>query len=187
MKYTSLQDIQCNAKTTVMTCSATAPEQTTAPNSLESKYVEYAQLGAAPLGLARPESLFFSPAIESASLTRSGSCTGVLPSHASWMSDIVLSRLLRRVLGLVIVVPRLAWRPWPRRKGEAAEIGDIGDMGEPGVAGAEVLIGVTVGVPAMTCSRASVTPFGETGATISSCGVAGCEEMRPLPSSDSGS
>ena len=131
------------------------------------------------------EALF--SAIESASLTSSGSCSGDLPSHASWMSDIVLSRLRRRVLGLVIVVPRDAWRPWPRRNGEAdADSGDVGEMGEPGEAAAEVLIGAG-DVPAMTCSSAAVTPLGDTGGTESSAGVCGREEMRPLPSSDSGS
>ena len=154
------------------------------------------QLGAA--GVARPESVLslsfpvlFS-AIESASFTISGSCSGVFPSHASWMSDIVLSRLRRRVLGLVIVVPRLACRPCPRRNGDAVDDkGDPGEMGDPGEGScpSDVLIAVGgAGVVAMTCSSAAATPLGDTvGAVASSDGVAGWEEMRPLPSSDSGS
>ena len=154
------------------------------------------QLG--PAGVVRPESVLSLPlpvlfsAIESASLTSSGSCSGVFPSHASWMSDIVLSRLRRRVLGLVMVVPKLAWRPCPRRNGDApADIGDVGEMGDAGDGSwpSDVLIGAgSVGVLAMTCSRAAATPFGDTGGgSESSAGVVGWEEMRPFPSSDSGS
>ena len=117
----------------------------------------------------------------------SKSSFGLFPSTASLMSEIVLSMLRRRVLGLVIVVPSDAWRPWPRRNGEAeADSGEVGEMGEPGEAAAEVLIGAG-DVPAMTCSSAAVTPLGDTGGTESSAGVCGREEMRPLPSSDSGS
>ncbi len=154
------------------------------------------QLGAA--GVVRPESVLslslpvLLSAIESASLTSSGSWSGVFPSHASWMSDIVLSRLRRRVLGLVMVVPKLACRPWPRRKGDAIDdIGDEGEIGDPGDGGwpSDVLMAAgSVGGAAMTCSNAAVTPLGDTGGAVeSSAGVAGWEEMRPLPSSDSGS
>lgn len=38
--------------------------------------------------------------------------------------------LLRRVLGLVIVVPRLALREWPRLNGRPGETGDVGDVGD---------------------------------------------------------
>ena len=126
--------------------------------------------------------------MESASLTSSGSDTGVLPSHASWISDMVLSRLRRRVDGDVIVVPRLACRPCPRRNGDTPDTGDVGDNGEPGAGGGGAPSAAVGCVPvAMACSSAAVTPLGETGGTVSSAGVVGCEEMRPLPSSDSGS
>ena len=70
------------------------------------------------------------------------------------------------------------------------EVGDVGESGEPGVTpaggvGRSVAMGCVL--PAMTCSSAALTPLGETGGTVSSAGVAGVEEMRPLPSSDSGS
>ena len=113
-----------------------------------------------------------------------------MSSHASWMRLIVLSRLRRRVLGDVIVVPRLACRPCPRRNGVEPALGDVGESGEPGVAGATGAgrsVDIGVGPLAMTCSSAAVTPLGETGGTVSSAGVVGCELMRPLPSSDSGS
>lgn len=49
------------------------------------------------------------------------------------MREIVLSMLRLRVLGLVIVVPKLAARPWPRRKALGDGIiplpGDTGDIG----------------------------------------------------------
>lgn len=100
----------------------------------------------------------------------------------------MLSRLLRRVLGLVIVVPRLACRPCPRRNGVVdIEIGDVGETGVPGLGGTAVLRGEGEVGFAMTCSSAAATPFGDIGGTASSCGVAGWELMRPLPSSDSGS
>jgi hypothetical protein len=41
----------------------------------------------------------------------SDASTSSLPSTASLISDIVLSKLRLLVLGLVIVVPKLAWRP----------------------------------------------------------------------------
>ena len=53
------------------------------------------------------------------------------------MRLIVLSTLRRRVLGLVVVVPRLAARPCPRLKtpglpGTDATDGDPGVIGDPG-------------------------------------------------------
>lgn len=87
------------------------------------------------------------------------------------MSEIVLSRLRRLVLGLVIVVPRLAVLLWPRLGGCPID-GDV----VPGVGG--------VGVPlleAMTCSRAAETPLAGTGDTVSSDGVGGFDIIaRPF-------
>lgn len=96
----------------------------------------------------------------------------------------VLSRLLRLLLGLVIVVPRLACRPCPRRKGAAeGEVGDAGEPGVPGVTGegdddAEPLD--------RAASRPDVRPLAETGAVASSAGVDGCDASA-LPSSESAS
>ena len=75
----------------------------------------------------------------------------------------MLSRLRRLVLGLVIVVPRLAVLPCPRLDG-----GPIAGNVEPGVG--------NVGVPlleAMTRSRAADTPFAGTGEAVSSEGDGG--------------
>jgi hypothetical protein len=75
----------------------------------------------------------------------------------------VLSRLRRLVLGLVIVVPRLAVLLCPRLDG-----GPIAGNVEPGVG--------NVGVPppeSMTRSRAADTPFAGTGDAVSSDGVGG--------------
>lgn len=79
------------------------------------------------------------------------------------MSEIVLSRLRRLVLGLVMVVPRLAVLPWPRLDG-----GPMAGNVEPGVG--------NVAVPpseAMTRSRAAETPLAGTGDAVSSEGVGG--------------
>lgn len=72
----------------------------------------------------------------------------------------MLSKLRRRVLGLVIVVPRLAWRPCPRRNGDAdivdvGDVGDDGELGDTGEVGAET--------DAMAVLSASVTPLAEMG------------------------
>jgi hypothetical protein len=75
----------------------------------------------------------------------------------------VLSRLRRLVLGLVIVVPRLAALLWPRLDG-----GPIAGNVEPGVG--------EVGVPppeATTRSRAADTPLAGTGDDVSSDGDGG--------------
>jgi hypothetical protein len=45
----------------------------------------------------------------------------------------VVSILRRRVLGLVLVVPKLACRPWPRLNGmPPGEVGVTGDAGDEG-------------------------------------------------------
>lgn len=105
-----------------------------------------------------------------ASLLSSASGAGPLPSYTSLISDIVLSKLRRRVLGLVIVVPKLAWRPCPRLKGEGEieDVGDNGDVGELGEIGEEGTDPV-----ASACSRAAATPFAGTGAVDTASGVAG--------------
>lgn len=100
------------------------------------------------------------------------------------MSDIVLSMLLRRVLGLVIVVPRLAWRPCPRLKDTGG--GPVGDAGEPGVLGPDVLEGVMEPVE-IACSRACATPAGGGGDAGEPSGDAGPDDRIALPSSDSAS
>ena len=126
-----------------------------------------------------------------ASLSSSGSTDPFFPSYTSLMSDIVLSRLRRRVLGLVIVVPRLAWRPCPRRKGDTdIDVGDVGEVGVPGPTSVEM--GVMgeggAGSEAMTSSRALATPLAETGSAAAGSGVVGWEDERiALPSSDDAS
>jgi len=79
------------------------------------------------------------------------------------MSEIVLSRLRRLVLGLVIVVPRLAVLLWPRLSG-----GTIDGDGEPRIGGVELPLS-----EAMTCSRAAETPLAGTGVPVSSDGDGG--------------
>lgn len=89
------------------------------------------------------------------------------------MSEMVLSRLRRLVLGLVMVVPRLAVLPWPRLDG-----GPIAGNVELGVG--------DVGVPlseAMTSSRAAETPLAGTGDAVSSDGVGGFDIIA-RPSSE---
>ena len=61
--------------------------------------------------------------------------------------------LLLRVLGLVIVVPKLACRPWPRRNGIA---GPVLDNGEEGVGGPMGLDGALD----TASSSAAATPLG---------------------------
>jgi len=76
----------------------------------------------------------------------------------------VVSILRRRVLGLVIVVPRLACRPWPRLNGvppgEPDVTGDTGDAVELGIE-----------PPLMTDSRPDARPVGEMGVPKDSEGV----------------
>ena len=70
---------------------------------------------------------------DSRSTSSETSGTDFLPSHASCINDIVFSMLLLLVLGLVIVVPKLAWRPCPRLNGVPdGEVGDTGEEGKPG-------------------------------------------------------
>lgn len=90
------------------------------------------------------------------------SSSSSLGSAASLISEIVLSRLRRLVLGLVIVVPRLAVLPCPRLDGGpiAGNVelgaGNVGPLSE-----------------AMTRSRAADTPFAGTGDAVSSDGDGG--------------
>ena len=103
----------------------------------------------------------------------SPSSSSSFKSTASLMSEIVLSRLRRLVLGLVMVVPRLAVLPWPRLDG-----GPIAGNVEPGVG--------DVGVPppeAMTFSRAAETPPAGTGDAGSSDGDGGFDIIA-RPSSE---
>lgn len=85
----------------------------------------------------------------------------------------MLSRLLRLVLGLVIVVPRLAVLPWPRLDGAPIDVDvelGIGDVGIPPSV-------------AITCSRAAETPLAGTGEPVSSDGVGGFDIIA-RPSSE---
>jgi len=69
--------------------------------------------------------------------------------------DIVVSILRRRVLGLVIVVPKLACRPCPRLNGVLPGGGVTGDAGDAGE--------LEVETPLMADSRPEARPVGETG------------------------
>ena len=85
-----------------------------------------------------------------------------------------------RVLGLVIVVPRLAWRPWPRLNGDVIELPDVGVIGEMGCDDPvdPVDLWETVGdvAPlAMADSIAALIPLGDGDTFPSSLGVAGDE------------
>lgn len=91
----------------------------------------------------------------------------------------VLSRLRLLVLGLVIVVPRLAWRPCPRRNGDVGGMLEAEDA-EPGVGGRPAL------VLEITSSRAAVTPLAGMGAELSSEGEGGFVIIA-RPSSESAS
>jgi hypothetical protein len=88
-----------------------------------------------------------------------------------------------RVLGLVIVVPKLACRPWPRRNGIAGPELEDSDDGVGGPMGLD-------GALEKASSSAAVTPLG--GISLlnwgSSTGVWGSEdEIYALPSSESAS
>jgi hypothetical protein len=87
-----------------------------------------------------------------------------LGSTASLISEIVLSKLRRLVLGLVIVVPRLAVLLWPR----LVDGGPIAGNVEPGVG----IVGPPL-LEAMARSRAAETPFAGTGGDVSSDGDGG--------------
>jgi hypothetical protein len=95
--------------------------------------------------------LFSFPATESASCSNSASS---FPSTASFKSDIVLSMLRLRVLGLVIVVPRLACRAWPRRNGVIGPELDVGEVGVSGPIGLD-------GALEITSSNVASTPLGD--------------------------
>ncbi len=68
----------------------------------------------------------------------------------------MLSMLRLRVLGLVIVVPKLACRPWPRRNGVTGPEPTIGEL----AVGVWGLIGLEGELENASSSAAS-TPFGE--------------------------
>lgn len=53
------------------------------------------------------------------------------PSTTSLINEMVLSRLRRRVLGLVLVVPSDCLRPCPGRHGLSGPSGELGEPGEP--------------------------------------------------------
>jgi len=141
------------------------------------------QVGLDELPSAVSESRLSLVGLDICSARSSNSLLSCFPSTASLMSDIVLSMLRRLVLGLVIVVPRLACRPCPRRKavGKEAELevgdGDIasggGDMTGDGVFGA---IGCVIEPFVIAASIAALTPFGEGGAFPSSMGVEGLDK-----------
>ncbi len=80
------------------------------------------------------------------------------------MSEIVLSMLRLRVLGLVIVVPKLACLACPRRKPDPSAgllVLDVGDIGaDTGVSGSAAL-GDDMEPFATAASIAAFNPFGE--------------------------
>lgn len=93
------------------------------------------------------------------------------------MSEMVLSMLRLRVLGLVIVVPRLACLPCPRRKADGPRAGllvlDVGDIGaDPGVCGSAA-DGDDMEPFATAASMAAFSPFGEGTGLAASSGVPG--------------
>lgn len=104
-----------------------------------------------------------------------------LPSTASLIREIVLSILRRRVLGLVIVVPRLACRPCPLRNGvdilDIEVVGDIDNDGDIGdcIAAVPSDTAGTVEPLVIAASMAAFIPFGEGTGFGSSLGVAGLE------------
>ena len=94
----------------------------------------------------------------------------------------MLSKLLLLVLGLVMVVPRLAWRPWPRLNGVPA----VGVPGDDGVRAGEP---AGEAAPSeIACLRASAETGCDGSCAPFSAGVCGREpEMIALPSSESAS
>lgn len=91
------------------------------------------------------------------------------------MSEIVLSMLRVRVLGLVIVVPRLACLACPRRKADVARAGllalDGGDIGaDPGVCGSTTFDD-DMETFATAVSMIAFSPFGEDTGSEGSSGV----------------
>lgn len=105
------------------------------------------------------------------------SASSSFPSTASLISEMVLSRLRLLVLGLVMVVPRLAWRPCPRLNGDVDGMLTVED--------AELGVGGRV-PPEMTSSRAAATPLAGMGAEVSSAGDGGLVIIA-RPSSESAS
>jgi hypothetical protein len=110
----------------------------------------------------------------------------------------VLSKLLRLVLGLVIVVPRLACRECPRlnpppRDGLMGLVGLVGEYtGEAGDGVGDVLVLMLVRtvLAEITFSSLAETPLGVTGggaASGVSDGVVGSDDIMALPSSESAS
>jgi hypothetical protein len=132
----------------------------------------------------------------SAMLPGAGDC----PSQTPWMRLIVLSMLRLLVLGLVIVVPKLACRPWPRRNAVVGLVGELGlvlpETGEPKVpprvVGEVLVLRESGGAPPFCCARAASRLAAVIAADMSrscSAGVDGMEddEMMALPSSDEAS
>jgi len=98
-----------------------------------------------------PASRFASPSTWSSSGTLS------CPSKASWISHLVSSQLRLRVLGLVMVVPKLAVLEWPLlTPTPVGEYGDGGDLG--GDFGNDMLVLMAVG-ESMALSSPAFTPF----------------------------
>ena len=128
-----------------------------------------------------PASLLVSPFISSSSSIRP-----LFPSKTPWISDIVLSRLLLLVLGLVIVVPKLACLECPC---PLLPPGEIGEIGLPGggceIEDKEVLIR-DKGGSLPPSSEPSTAPFGNTSTSV---GELDCIEdpKIALPSSESAS
>ena len=102
-----------------------------------------------------PANLSVRPFISSCSSIREG-----FPSKTPWISDIVLSRLLLLLLGLVIVVPKLACLACP-----FLDEGEIG-LTEEGCEREDVAVLIREGMvlAAIAFSRLSATPFGAGGA-----------------------
>jgi hypothetical protein len=87
------------------------------------------------------------------------------PSKTPWISDIVLSRLLLLLLGLVIVVPKLACLECPLLDAEG-KIGLMEEGCEREVVAVlmcegKILVAIALSRPS---GRASATPFGAGGA-----------------------
>ena len=123
-----------------------------------------------PLPTDEPANLFVMPFISSSSSIRPPGG----PSKTPWISDIVLSKLLLLLLGLVIVVPKLACLACPLL-GEGVDIGDCELEEREDIP--EVFMRDR-GALDVSFSRLSATPFGVTGGAwmAPSLGVLGSEE-----------
>jgi len=172
----------------VQNCPLLSSTQSTTISSQRGVLVSEEVPAAAPLVTDDPASCAANPSTAS-------SPSGILcsfPSHTPWIRLIVLSKLLLLVLGLVIVVPRLACRECPRLNGP--DVGDVGLAGDEvgDIVGVVVLMvlsgGGTVPVPLeeMVASRTAVTPLALIGMeSRSPAGVVGSElEMMARPSSE---